>query len=58
LVIIYTVFGGIKAVQWADVQQMMLIFFGMVALVGSALWLLPSDVSFTDALRWRAQPDA
>jgi SSS family transporter len=50
LVIIYTVFGGIKAVQWADVQQMMLIFFGLALALGVALWLLPREVSFTDAL--------
>ena len=28
VVVIYTVLGGIKAVTWTDVQQMMIIFVG------------------------------
>lgn len=50
VVIVYTVFGGIKAVQWADVQQMLLIFFGLVVALVVAVWLLPGEVSFAGAL--------
>ena len=50
LVVIYTSFGGIKAVTWADVQQMMVIFAALVLALGIAIWLLPPDVSFRDAL--------
>lgn len=50
LVVLYTCFGGIKAVTWADVQQMMVIFAALVLALGIAIALLPSNVSFTDAL--------
>lgn len=50
LVISYTSLGGIKAVTWADVQQMMLIFCGLVLSLFMAIHLLPSNVSFTDAV--------
>ncbi len=50
-VIIYTVFGGVKAVNWTDFQQMLIIMFGMLAALITTISLLPSDVSFIDALR-------
>jgi Na+/proline symporter len=50
IVISYAVPGGIKAVTWTDVQQMMLIFLGILGAFFAAVWLLPSDVSFGDAL--------
>jgi SSS family transporter len=50
LVAIYTTMGGIKAVTWADVQQMAVILFALVLSLGIAISLLPSDVSFSDAL--------
>ncbi len=50
LVIIYTSFGGIKAVTWADVQQMTVIFAALILSLGVAIALLPPDVSFRDAL--------
>ncbi len=46
----YTMFGGVTAVTWTDVKQMVVIFVGL----GVALWVifagLPADVSLTDAL--------
>jgi Na+/proline symporter len=42
--------GGIKAVTWADVQQMAVILFALVLSFGMAIHLLPPDVSFTNAL--------
>jgi len=42
--------GGIKAVTHADVQQMMVIFAALILSLGMALYLMPSDISFGDAL--------
>ena len=50
VVVSYAVPGGIKAVTWTDVQQMMLIFLGILGAFFAAVWLMPSDVSFGDAL--------
>jgi Na+/proline symporter len=50
LVVIYTTMGGIKAVTWADVQQMMLILFALVVALVLAVHLLPPDISFFDAV--------
>jgi Na+/proline symporter len=49
-VILYTVLGGIKAVTWTDVQQMLVIFFGLVVALVTIVALLPAGVSFGDAL--------
>jgi Na+/proline symporter len=50
LVVTYTTIGGIKAVTWTDVQQMLVMLFGLVVALGMAISLLPADVSFSDAL--------
>ncbi len=49
VVIAYAVPGGIRAVTWTDVQQMILIFIGLVVAFLTAILLLPSDVSVGDA---------
>jgi SSS family transporter len=49
-VITYTVAGGIKAVTWSDVQQMCIIFLGLVVALVTVIVLLPSQVSFGDAV--------
>jgi SSS family transporter len=49
-VITYTVLGGIKAVTWSDVQQMCIIFFGLLVSLITVIALLPSTVSFGDAV--------
>jgi SSS family transporter len=51
LVILYTTLGGIKAVTWADVQQMVVILLSLVLALGIAISLLPADVSLRDAVR-------
>src|ERR1700681_2365292 len=51
LVILYTTMGGIKAVTYADVQQMMMIMGALVLALLIAIWKLPHDVSFLDAIR-------
>jgi SSS family transporter len=51
LVIFYTTSGGIKAVTWADVQQMVVIMAALLLALFIAVWRLPADVSFFDALK-------
>lgn len=51
IVIAYTTFGGIKAVTWTDFQQMLIMFAGLLSALVMAVHLLPTDVSFVDALR-------
>lgn len=49
--IVYTMFGGVQAVAWTDVKQMVLIVAGLIAAVIVLLLGLPADVSTADALR-------
>src|SRR5580698_4711939 len=49
-VVSYTVLGGIKAVTWSDVQQMGVIFLGLVVSLVTVIVLLPKSVSFPDAV--------
>src|ERR1700686_94238 len=50
LVIIYTVAGGIQAVTWTDVQQMLIIFSGLIVAMVMVIVLLPQDISLLDAV--------
>lgn len=50
LVLIYTVQGGIEAVTWTDFQQMLIMMAGLFVALFMAVWLLPADVSFLDAV--------
>lgn len=50
LVVIYTASGGIKALTWADVQQMTMIFVALVLSLIIMIHALPHNVSFLDAL--------
>lgn len=50
LVITYTASGGIKALTWADVQQMSMIFVALIVSFIVIIHALPSGISFTDAL--------
>ena len=51
LVVLYTTLGGIKAVTWADVQQMTVILLALIMAFAVAISMLPKDVSFLDAVR-------
>ena len=48
--VLYTTLGGIKAVAWTHVQQMLVMTLGLVAALVSAILLLPGGVSFLDAV--------
>jgi SSS family solute:Na+ symporter len=50
LVTVYTVTGGIKAVTWTDVQQMIIILFGLVVGFVMIIRMLPPGISFPDAV--------
>lgn len=47
---IYTMFGGVRAVTWTDVKQMVVIFTGLVAVVIVIIGSLPNGVSLSDGL--------
>ncbi len=48
--ILYTMFGGVQAVTWTDVKQMVLIVFSVLAVVVALILGLPPDVSLHEAL--------
>jgi len=47
---IYTVFGGVQAVTWTDVKQMIIIFFGLGVCFLVILWSFPPGVTLGDGL--------
>ncbi|MGA2737511.1 MAG: sodium:solute symporter [Bryobacteraceae bacterium] len=49
-VVLYTVTGGIRTVTWTDVQQMIVILFGLVVALAMIFVLLPRQISFLDAV--------
>jgi Na+/proline symporter len=49
-VVCYTVIGGIKTVTWTDVQQMLIIFLGLIVALVTIIYMLPAGVSFGDAV--------
>src|SRR5688500_1827063 len=48
---IYTMFGGVQAVTWTDVKQMVLIVVGLLAAVVVLVVSLPEEVGLLQALR-------
>ena len=50
VVVAYTTLGGIKAVTWTDFQMMIVMMLGLVVALGTAIYLLPADVSLVDAV--------
>ena len=48
--VVYTMFGGVQAVTWTDVKIMVLIVFGLFAVIAAALLGLPSGVGLADGL--------
>ncbi len=48
--VLYTMFGGVQAVTWTDVKQMIVIFVGMGVCLFVIIGQFPSGVSMGDAL--------
>ena len=48
---VYTMFGGVQAVTWTDVKQMVLIVGGLVAAIVVLIVGLPDDVGMFQALK-------
>ncbi|MGI8996978.1 MAG: sodium:solute symporter family transporter, partial [Pyrinomonadaceae bacterium] len=46
----YTMVGGVQAVTWTDVKQMIVIFFGLFVCLFIIVGKFPADVSLGDAL--------
>lgn len=57
LVILYTVYGGTKAVSYTQVLQMSVIFIGLFLAAFMIMYLLPENVSFNDALHIAGKMD-
>ena len=51
---LYTMFGGVQAVTWTDVKQMVVIFVGIGRRPRSSSSQFPDSVSIGEALNWRA----
>jgi len=49
--VVYTMFGGVQAVTWTDVKIMVLVVFGLFAIIVAAVAGYPSDVGIADGLR-------
>jgi solute:Na+ symporter, SSS family len=50
IVILYTVYGGTKAVSYTQMFQMIIIFSGLFMAAYMVVYMLPAGVGFTDAL--------
>ncbi len=48
--VLYTMFGGVQAVTWTDVKQMVVIFVGMGVCLFVIVGKFPAGVSMSDAL--------
>jgi solute:Na+ symporter, SSS family len=48
--VVYTMFGGVQAVTWTDVKIMVLIVFGLFAVIATAILGFPSGVGVADGL--------
>jgi Na+/proline symporter len=48
---LYTMAGGVQAVTWTDVKQMVLIVFGLLAAAATLIVHLPDDIGLLGALR-------
>ena len=48
--VVYTMFGGVQAVTWTDVKIMVLVVFGLFAVIAAAVVGYPQDISIADGL--------
>ena len=57
LIVLYTTTGGIKAVAWADVLQMTMIFAALILSLVIAFHLMPRGIGVIDASIWPVSRD-
>lgn len=50
MILLYTTLGGVKAVNWNDFYQFLIIAAGMITALIFTIHLLPEEIQFTDAL--------
>jgi len=55
LVILYTTLGGSRSVQWTQFLQFIIMMVGLFTALGTVVLLLPTDVSWSTALRVAGQ---
>ncbi len=48
---LYTAIGGMRAVMWVEMWQMLIILLGIFFCLGSVIFGLPDEISLTDAIR-------
>ena len=48
--VVYTMFGGVQAVTWTDVKIMVVVVFGLLAVIAVAVLGLPDGITAVDAL--------
>jgi len=48
---LYTALGGMRAVMWVEMWQMLIIFLGILFCLGSVIFGLPEEISLTDAIQ-------
>ena len=48
---LYTALGGMRAIMWVEMWQMLIIFLGILFCLGSVIFGLPDHVSLVDAVR-------
>ena len=56
LVVTYTIYGGIAAVTWTDVQQMVIMIVGPVVALFMAIVLCRPTFRSSMRYSWRARP--
>ncbi len=47
---LFTAFGGVQAVTWTDVKQMVVVFTGLIICVVIIIYKLPAEISLANAL--------
>ena len=55
--VVYTMFGGVQAVTWTDVKVMVIVVFGLLAVIAVAVLGLPDGIAASDALGLAAATD-
>ena len=48
---LYTALGGMRAIMWVEMWQMLIIFLGILFCLGSVIFGLPEGISLADAVR-------